>query len=514
VLILADDLDMSLVAQMRHVRKLAASGISFDNSFVVDSLCCPSRAATLTGMFPHNTGVLTNTSEPDDPEPSGGYRAFAPIEDKTFAVNLQQQGYNTGFVGKYLNQYRIKEGASPPPGWNQWHAVSGGGYRGWGFTMAGTTVDPEGTTAMTAVSYAGLEDDEYVQTVIGGVAVDFIEAAESAPDPYFLEIAPYGTHSRVQPPAHPGDPQFPPALQDRPSEADPDGNCGGVHRAAVDDCSRLTIRDLAGVDQATEDNAPYTLDGAARYPNWLPTESLTSQEVRRLNGHYRNRARMAQSIDRTVKDVIAAAKGEPTYIVFTSDNGFRLGHFRFGQGKGTAYTPDINVPLVVGGSALPAASQGITRDEIVLNVDLAPTFEQIAGAPPADHHDGTSLLPLIQGDEAVPWRTLAYIEHVQPPRSLEDDPDQEASTLRVPTYAAVRSADALFIESKLPVVQPDGQTTWETGYEYYTGLSQPGGYEETNVYRPGDPQMEQMRAALAAYRQCSGDACRLAGTPE
>jgi arylsulfatase A-like enzyme len=451
VFILTDDLDAILVAQMRNVRRLAGSGVTFDNSFVADSLCCPSRAATLTGMFPHNTGVRLNTSKPDDPEPSGGYPAFAPIEDKSFAVNLQEQGYHTGFMGKYMNQYPVQDGSPLPPGWDQWNAVGGSGYAGWKYKMAETTLDAEGRTMVTAVEHSGLEDDQYVQTVLGQRAVDFIDAAEASSEPYFLEIAPYATHSRVKRKAHPGDPEFPPALQDRPSDADPDGDCGGRRRGAADDCSRLNVRDFPGFDQPTEDNAPYTLDGARRYPGWLPTEPLAPEYVRHLNRDYRNRARMAQSVDRIVRDVVAAAEGEPTYIVFTSDNGFRLGQFRLGHGKGTPYTPDIDVPLVVGGSAVPAAVQGTTRDEIVLNIDLAPTFEEIAGARPQNYHDGTSLLPLLQSDQPVPWRTMAYIEHVDPPRALESDPDQEPSTYRTPTYWAVRTADALFVESKLPV---------------------------------------------------------------
>jgi len=508
VFILTDDLDTGLLAQMRHVRRLAASGVTFDNSFVVDSLCCPSRAATLTGMFPHNNGVITNTSTADDPNPSGGYPAFARVEDKSFAVTLQQQGYNTGYMGKYMNQYAVKDGAPVPPGWDQWNAVSGGGYRGWLYSIATMVPGPDGTRSVATIPYKGLGDDEYVQTVLGEKAVDFIERAEPASQPYFLEIAPYATHSRVTPPAHSDDPQFPPALRDRPSDADPDGNCGGRRAKAVDDCSLLSVRNLPGFNQETTDNAPYAIDGARRY-SWLPADPLPRDLVRSLSRDYRDRARMAQSVDRIVRDVVAAADGEPTYIIFTSDNGFRLGQFRLGQGKGSAYTPDIDVPLVVGGSAVPVTMQGAIRDEIVLNIDLAPTFEELSGAQPADFRDGSSLVPLLESYEQVPWRTMAYIEHFDRPRVSDNDPDQEPSTTRAPTYWAVRTEDALFVESRLPVDSVNGETVWQSGYEYYTGLSQPGAYEETNVYRPGDRRMEQLRRALTAYRDCSGQTCAL-----
>jgi len=505
VLVLADDLDMSLLRKMPNVESLANSGVTFDNSFVVDSLCCPSRAATFTGMFPHNTGVRVNTSTPGIPDPTGGYAAFQDDEDSTFAVSLQQRGYHTAFMGKYMNQYPVEDGAPLPPGWDQWNAVSRGGYRGWQFAM--TTTVP-GSDVVLTKSYTGLEDDQYVQTVLGERAVEFIDGAEPGTEPYLLEVAPYGTHSRVGGRAHPGDPRFPPAFQDRPNDIDTDGDCGGVGVGVSRDCTRLSIRHLDGFGQTTEDNRPYSRDGSVVRPGWLPVEPVESQDVRHLSRDYRNRARMAQSVDRIVGDVVAAAQGEPTYVVFSSDNGFRLGQFQLGRGKGSAYTPDIQVPLIVGGEAVPDAMRGSTRDEVVLNVDLASTFEDIAGKRrPTSFHDGSSLLPLVRSERSVPWREMGYVEHVQP-TDAQDNPDQEASTNRVPTFWAVRSADALFVETRLRVSEVGAEPVWKKGFEYYTGLSERGAFEDTNRYQPGDRQIRQMRAALHAYRTCVGKDCR------
>ena len=75
VLILMDDFSLELLATMPNAQRMAGEGATYRNSFVIDSLCCPSRAALLTGQTPHQTGVLTNT--PNDPDnPIGGYRAF------------------------------------------------------------------------------------------------------------------------------------------------------------------------------------------------------------------------------------------------------------------------------------------------------------------------------------------------------------------------------------------------------------------------------------------------------
>ncbi len=157
---------------------------------------------------------------------------------------------------------------------------------------------------------------------------------------------------------------------------------------------------------------------------------------------------------------------------------------------------------------MPVAEQGTSRDQIVMNIDLAPTFEDMAGqAAPTAYRDGQSLVPLITSGTSVPWRTLALIEHVQPPASL-DNPDEEVSTNRVPTYWAVRSKAALFVESQLRVTDAFGQPVTQSGFEYYTGLSAQGAYEDVNFYSPGDAEMEQMRQALEAYRTCSGADCR------
>ena len=111
VFILTDDLSWDLVKYMPHVQALQRRGATFDHYFVADSLCCPSRATIFTGEFPHDTGVVSNTA------PLGGYAKFQArrLERRTFAVALQQAGYATSLLGKYLNGYGdpVLRGARP-----------------------------------------------------------------------------------------------------------------------------------------------------------------------------------------------------------------------------------------------------------------------------------------------------------------------------------------------------------------------------------------------------------------
>jgi N-acetylglucosamine-6-sulfatase len=101
VFILTDDLSTNLLRFMPHVEAMQRDGLTFNNYFVSDSLCCPSRSSIFTGNFPHDTRVFNNVGR------RGGFRQFYDRgeEEHTFAVALQNAGYRTAMMGKYLNGY-------------------------------------------------------------------------------------------------------------------------------------------------------------------------------------------------------------------------------------------------------------------------------------------------------------------------------------------------------------------------------------------------------------------------
>src|SRR5437763_17218979 len=101
VFVLTDDESMDLLRFMPHVLAMERHGLTFDDYFVSDSLCCPSRSSIFSGNFPHNTDVFSNTGR------HGGFDIFhARGEERhTFAVALQRAGYRTALIGKYLNGY-------------------------------------------------------------------------------------------------------------------------------------------------------------------------------------------------------------------------------------------------------------------------------------------------------------------------------------------------------------------------------------------------------------------------
>ncbi|MBL0336158.1 MAG: sulfatase-like hydrolase/transferase [Chitinophagaceae bacterium] len=120
IFILTDDYASNLVDFMPNLKAMQKEGVTFSNYYVSNSLCCPSRSSIFTGMLPHNSGVQTNTV------PNGGYQGFMDHGDaqESFCVALQQTGYKTAMMGKFLNGY-LPRTHQPLPGWSDWFVAGG-----------------------------------------------------------------------------------------------------------------------------------------------------------------------------------------------------------------------------------------------------------------------------------------------------------------------------------------------------------------------------------------------------
>lgn len=508
VFVVLDDFSVDLTQTLRSARWMARRGASYAHAFVVDSLCCVSRASTLTGQYPHQTGVETNMADPARPDdPQGGFRAFHLFgnERRSFAVGLQQAGYRTGYVGKYLNQYEPGRGITRQPGWTDEQVVFGSAYDGWGFARTDTSgggLRILSTVAPPASASPATKDAAYAGTVIGDLAADFVAGVKA---PYFLQVAPYAPHSRVDAVgAYPGDPVFPAAFRDRPSAARPQGNCGRVA------CGSLTVRDLKGYGDPQRDNRPRRRNGEPG-ARWNPAPAGLARGT--ATTFLRDRARMAQSADRMLMRLLHAVDLDDTYVVLTSDNGFHLGQHGLAAGKGSPYDTDIRVPLLVVG---PDVEPG-RRGGVVTNLDLAATFEDIAGVRTPSYRSGISLLPSLR-DRGADTGDYAFVEHTWARAALGDpdgaDPDRPAweravlgASLRgrsemdrFPSYVAVRARRQVLIRFDL-----DRGPGHRYVYEFYD-LRRDGGFERTNRFgRRGvrDAVRELMRA-LRGFDACAG----------
>src|SRR3990170_6725693 len=173
VLVVTDDQRWDTLWAMPSVEAdLVDNGVVFSNGFVVNPLCCPSRASILTGRYSHGTGVYTNTS------PDGGFSLFD--DDSTVATWLDAAGYRTALVGKYLNGY---DGVTIPPGWDHWVAFSGnqGSYYDYSLNVDGA-LEPHGSAP-----------EDYSTDVLATHAESFILGVP-AEEPVLLYMTPYAPH--------------------------------------------------------------------------------------------------------------------------------------------------------------------------------------------------------------------------------------------------------------------------------------------------------------------------------
>jgi N-acetylglucosamine-6-sulfatase len=180
IFILTDDLDAhpGSISHMPNLQRyLVDHGTTFDNAFVTNALCCPSRATILRGQYSHNHGVLTNSA------PLGGEQRFSELglEDSTVATWLHSEGYRTVLFGKYLNHFE----PPVPPGWDLWYS------RG---------IIPPGT----------YETDFYAYE-----ASNLIKGTKDESQPFFMWLGTSAPHANVDPPPR-YDEAFPGSTAPRP----------------------------------------------------------------------------------------------------------------------------------------------------------------------------------------------------------------------------------------------------------------------------------------------------------
>ena len=372
VLIVTDDQRWDSLWSMPTVqRKLVDHGVNFTNGFVVNSLCCPSRASILTGRYSHGTGVYTND------EPYGGFSRFK--DSSTLATWLQAAGYQTALVGKYLNQY--SDTTYIPPGWNEWDVVS----RAEGVAYYNYRLNVNGT-----LKSFGRKARDYSTSVFTRKATKFMG---SAPAPFFLYFAPSAPHTPAVPP--PG--------------------------------SEHAFRHLKRWRPPSY-NEPDVKDK----PRWLAdTRRLNTRARSDLDKTRKNQYMTLVAVDQAVKEIVSTLREtghlHDTMIMFMSDNGYLWGEHRL-RGKQAPYEESIRIPMVVRFD--PLTTQARTDGNLALNIDVAPTFADLADVP-APSADGGSLLPLL-GSAGAPWRSDFLIEHV-------------ASHPEIPTYCAVRNQQYLYV---------------------------------------------------------------------
>lgn len=327
--------------------RLVREGVLFRNAFVTTSLCSPSRASILTGLYMHAHRVVDN---------------FTPFDPRlpTFPALLREAGYRTAFIGKW---HMGGESDEPRPGFDHWVSFRG----------QGEYFDPELNRNGTRTRVRG-----YITDVLTAEAEQFL--SQTAGRPFLLYLSHKAVHYDFQPaPRH-------------------------RHLYA---CDPIPL----------PSTMPFREEHYRQKPEWILRRRYSRQGVDGLFGHqmtfeaaYRNYCRSLMAVDESVSALLAALEkhklADNTIVIYMGDNGYMWGEHGL-LDKRSMHEPSIRVPLIVWA---PALFRPAVREEMVLNLDLAPTFLEAAGITPRSPMHGRSLLPLLRG-EHPPWRTDFLYEY-------------------------------------------------------------------------------------------------------
>lgn len=344
-----------------HMDRLAREGIRFLNAFTTTPLCSPSRASFLTGQYPHTNGIIDNT-------------ARASHELPVFPRELQRVGYLTAFFGKW----HMGNDDSPRPGFNHWVAMPGQG---------------EALNPQLNVDGERLRANGYVTDLLTDYVDRFIQRAASARRPFLVYLAHKAVHPNV-------------VQRDDGSVGALEGQPGGFV-AAERHRGRYAGRAMPRRPSAFKPplGKPALLRRIGELPPLGPDTATTDEEIR---GRLEMLLAVDDSLGRVLASLEALGQLDNTVVVLTSDNGYFYGEHGLSEERRLAYEEAIRVPLLVRGP--PVARPGTTAADLVLNLDLAPTFLELAGLTPAASVQGRSLVPIL-ANRVQDWRSSFLIEY-------------------------------------------------------------------------------------------------------
>lgn len=323
--------------------RMAAEGAHLANAFVNTALCSPSRASILTGRYPHEHGVVDNQS------------ALKPGAT-FFPQILDRAGYATAFIGKW---HMGEHTADPQPGFDHWVSFEG----------QGVYFDPE-----LNIDGKRRQTEGYITDILTDHALEWLETVRGGEAPFFLYLSHKAVHSEFEPaPRHAGrfaDLEIPYPATMANTDANYDGKPLWV---------RAQRSSWHGVD--------YLFHGAMTFDEF-----------------YRSYAETLLALDDSVGRVLdyleESGLAESTLVIYASDNGFLHGEHGLID-KRHAYEESMRIPLLAWAPG--TIAPGTRIDEMVLNVDIAPTILDLAGAAIPAEMSGRSFLPLLHG-RSPEWR--------------------------------------------------------------------------------------------------------------
>ena len=462
-------------ANTPNLDRIARDGVRFTNSFVANSLSGPSRACLLTGKHSHKNGFTNNEH--------GIFDGAQP----TFPKYLQKAGYQTAIFGKWhLHSY--------PTGFDTWEIVPGQGdyYNPRFIKQSGDTISEHG----------------YLTTLITDKSLDWLENRRDKQKPFCLMIHHKAIHRNWMADTCDLD-----LYEDQTFELPENfyDDYAGREAASTAEMRIADHMDLIydlkmdGPDKNSALKETYLsfcgrMDSAqrARWDEFYApiikdfyAQNLSGRELAewKYQRYMRDYLKTVKSLDDNVGRVLDYLEKngmlDNTLVVYASDQGFYMGEHGWFD-KRFMYEESLRTPLVM---MLP---KGMDRrgdiDEMVQNIDYAPTFLELAGIDVPDDIQGRSLMPLLKGEKPDDWRKTLYYHYYEYPAE----------------HAVKRHYGVRDDRYKLMHFYNDIDS-----WELYDLQSDP--HEMNNLY--GQPGMEQitadMKAKLKAAQEEYDDPIRL-----
>jgi N-acetylglucosamine-6-sulfatase len=411
--------------QTPNMDRLANEGAHLENAFVTTSLCSPSRASILTGQYAHTHTVVDNQSP-------------APASLIYFPQYLQKAGYQTAFMGKW---HMGGETDAPRPGFNHWVSFRG----------QGVYYNPLLNIDGKHVQY---KDSTYITDLLTDLSIDWLKKRDKN-KPFFLYLSHKAVHERDFPAKRDVGRyknlsfQYPVSMYmsagpqskkfTRGKQADTSGYA--FNRKDIPAWVRAMRHSWHGVDYM--------------YNEQISFDDFYQQYLETLLG-------VDNSIGRILDYLKESGQDKETLVIYMGDNGFAFGEHGLID-KRTAYEESMRVPLLARCPAL--ITPGTKVQQMVLNLDIAPTILELAGIKKPAQMQGTSFLPLLKSKETQ-WRHKIFYEYYW-----------ENAFPQTPTQYAVRTDQYKFIRS---------QGSWDID-ELYDIKNDP--FEVNNLIRSPEHQV-------------------------
>jgi arylsulfatase A-like enzyme len=357
----------SAINQTPHLDRIAAEGMRMDAVFCTNSICTPSRAAILTGTYSHINGVTTLDT---------------PMDDSlwTFPQALQAAGYHTALFGKWhLGHGRGHD----PQGFDVWAVLPGQGHY---HNPVMLERRRDGSSPRV------VERRGYVTDVITDDCLRFLDELDDG-RPFALFCHQKASHRHWEPDAKHAR-MFENVSIPEPATLHDDLTTKPKVVRAV----RMRMMDL----DPWRDLKSFPPDGMTEY------EEVSWRYQRYIKDYLRVVASIDDNVGRLLDRLDADGLTEDTIVVYTSDQGVFLGDHGWFD-KRLMYEESIRMPLLI--RYPPVVKPGSTNDDIVVNVDFAPTFLDLADVDVPAQVQGRSFSTLLRGTTPPHWPKSMYYRY-------------------------------------------------------------------------------------------------------